>query len=93
MCTFWHTSSSDNWENLSSSSSSSSSDDHKQDDKQTKAANKLSGSSLADGLLWNLFICKNFLLVVFGILGLITGSWISISELGASYMGIADAVE
>lgn len=31
--------------------------------------------------LWALFVCKNSLLIVFGILGLITGSWISLSEL------------
>lgn len=34
---------------------------------------------------WYLFIIKNLLLIVFGILGLITGSWISISQLSAIY--------
>lgn len=42
-------------------------------------------------VFWSLFICKNLLLIVFGILGLITGSWISISQLSSAYLGLESA--
>lgn len=44
--------------------------------------------SLRAKLFWWLFVVKNFLLVVFGIIGLITGSWISISQLSVAYMAL-----
>lgn len=87
MCTFW--SREDSWDESNGEarlvSNGGASDDDDDDDAKKGAASR--------GFLWNLFVCKNFLLVVFGILGLITGSWISISELSASYMGIDDALE
>lgn len=88
MCTFW--SYEDAWDesNGSSEAANANSDSNKKGNQQQQQQQRRQR-----GFLWNLFICKNFLLVVFGILGLITGTWISISELSASYMGIADAVD
>lgn len=90
MCTFW--SWEDAWDESANSGGGREPDggESAADGSLGKKSNSSSGSR---GFLWNLFVCKNFLLVVFGILGLITGSWISISELGASYMGIEEAVE
>lgn len=54
-----------------------------------------SGSGRPSGswrrLIWTLFVCKNSLLIVFGILGLITGSWVSLSELSKAELA-ADVV-
>lgn len=36
-------------------------------------------------LKWMAFVCKNALLVVFGIAGLVTGGWMSIAQLSAFY--------
>lgn len=57
---------------------------------QTSAA-KQRTSPMKKRIFWSLFICKNLLLIIFGILGLITGSWISISQLSSAYLGLESA--
>lgn len=39
-------------------------------------------------LSWSLFMAKNCFLILFGILGLITGSWVSLSQLSAVYLSV-----
>lgn len=59
--------------------------------RQQKAVQERSLLSGKKRFFWSLFICKNLLLIVFGILGLITGSWISISQLSSAYLGLESA--
>lgn len=35
--------------------------------------------------VWRLFVLKNIFLVLFGVLGLVTGSWVTLLELGTIY--------
>ena len=35
-------------------------------------------------IMWTLFVCKNIFLLLFGILGLITGTWVSMRQLGVA---------
>lgn len=43
-------------------------------------------------LAWHLFVLKNAFLVLFGVLGLITGTWVSLRQLGAAGGGGSQSV-
>lgn len=62
-------------------------DDEEQNQNSGVRANGSQANSASRRLLWALFVLKNLLLIVFGILGLITGTWISVTQLSAIYTG------